>query len=192
MAPQIKKGKTAFLFFQADQLSKIRKEKKLGMGEAMTELAARWRAMTVEQKSAYFASERIDRERFERESAHADQERLAVQEQRRKALTRQEGETTGSRGARQRLEQERTQREQSKERRKQRLEDELDDEERARRRDAEAHKKQVTEARRQKRADQEQAVQDEHDKLDRERKRNTANRLEYFYSKNPRSVPNYE
>jgi len=185
MAPQIKKGKTAFLFFQADQLSKIRKEKKLGMGEAMTELAARWRAMTVEQKSAYFASERIDRERFERESAQADQERLAVQEQRRKALTRQEGETTGSRGARQRLEQERTQREKSKERRKQRLEDELDDEERERRREAEAHKKQVTEARRQKRADQEQAVQDEHDKLDRERKRKTANRLEYLFKESP-------
>jgi hypothetical protein len=39
MAPQIKKAKTAFLFFQADQLSKIRKEKGLAMGEAMTEVS---------------------------------------------------------------------------------------------------------------------------------------------------------
>merc|ERR1712238_512794 len=50
---------------------------------------------------------------------------------------------------------------------------------------AEAHKKQVTEARRQKRADQEQAVQDEHDKLDQERKRKTANRLEYLFKESP-------
>lgn len=39
MAPQIKKAKTAFLFFQAEQLSKIRKEKGLAMGEAMTEVS---------------------------------------------------------------------------------------------------------------------------------------------------------
>ena len=39
MAPQIKKAKTAFLFYQADQLAKIRKEKGLAMGEAMTEVS---------------------------------------------------------------------------------------------------------------------------------------------------------
>lgn len=39
MAPQIKKAKTAFLFYQADQLSKIRKERGLAMGEAMTEVS---------------------------------------------------------------------------------------------------------------------------------------------------------
>lgn len=40
MAPQVKKAKTAFMFYQADQLAKIRAE--LGgttsMGEAMTEV----------------------------------------------------------------------------------------------------------------------------------------------------------
>jgi hypothetical protein len=39
MAPQIKKSKTAFLFFQSDQLAKIRKENNLGMGDAMTEVS---------------------------------------------------------------------------------------------------------------------------------------------------------
>jgi hypothetical protein len=39
MAPQIKKAKTAFLYFQGDQLSTIRKKLNLSMGEAMTEVS---------------------------------------------------------------------------------------------------------------------------------------------------------
>ena len=38
MAPQVKKAKTAFLYYQAEQLSVIRKELNLGMGDAMTEV----------------------------------------------------------------------------------------------------------------------------------------------------------
>jgi hypothetical protein len=38
MAPEVKKAKTAFLFFQSDQLSLIRKQLNLSMGEAMTEV----------------------------------------------------------------------------------------------------------------------------------------------------------
>ena len=38
MAPQVKKAKTAFLYFQSDKLSLIRKELKLSMGDAMTEV----------------------------------------------------------------------------------------------------------------------------------------------------------
>ena len=39
MAPQVKKAKTAFLYFQGDQLSSIRKELNLSMGDAMTEVS---------------------------------------------------------------------------------------------------------------------------------------------------------
>jgi len=38
MAPQVKKAKTAFLHYQAEQLSVIRKELNLAMGDAMTEV----------------------------------------------------------------------------------------------------------------------------------------------------------
>ena len=39
MAPQIRKPKSAFLFYQGDQLSNIRKELNVSMGEAMTEVS---------------------------------------------------------------------------------------------------------------------------------------------------------
>jgi len=155
------------------------------MGEAMTELSARWKALDEDQKRPYAESERTDRDRFERESATADTERLAIQEQRRKALLIQDGETAGSRGARQRLDQERTERERAKEVRRQQLEEEMDDDERERRRRAEAVKRRATEARRQARAVQDKALQDRHDKLEKERATKTANRLEYLFKQSP-------
>ena len=141
--------------------------------------------MDEDQKRPYAESERTDRDRFERESATADTERLAIQEQRRKALLIQDGETAGSRGARQRLDQERTERERAKEVRRQQLEEEMDDDERERRRRAEAVKRRATEARRQARAVQDKALQDRHDKLEKERATKTANRLEYLFKQSP-------
>ena len=41
MPLQVKKAKTAFLYFQSDQLSAIRKELNLSMGDAMTEVSSR-------------------------------------------------------------------------------------------------------------------------------------------------------
>jgi len=151
----------------------------------MTELAARWRQMNDSEKSSYFASERADRERFEMESAKADQDRLALQEKRRASLVIQQGETAGSRGARQKLDKERREREVEKERRRIRLEEELDDDERERRRMVEAEKKRDTDERRRKRAAQEKAMAKQHDKLDKERQKKTANRLEYLFKQSP-------
>jgi hypothetical protein len=151
----------------------------------LQQLAKRWRSMNDSQKHQYFESERKDRERFDGESAKADTERLAIQEQRRKLLTKQDGETTGSRGARQQLNQERADREEAKERRRIRLEDELDDDERERRRRADTEKKRVSEERRKKRAEQDQLLQDRHDKLAKEKKTKTANRLEYLFKQSP-------
>jgi SWI/SNF-related matrix-associated actin-dependent regulator of chromatin subfamily A member 5 len=149
------------------------------------QLAARWRSMNDSEKSSYFASEREDRERFETESAAADAERLALQEQRRKALTVQKGETAGSRGARQKLNQERAEKEAAKERRRIRLEAEMDDDERERRRLVEEEKKRETEERRRKKAEQEKALAKQHDKLQKERQKKTANRLEYLFKQSP-------
>ena len=39
MAPQVKKAKTAFLYYQGDQLSVIRNKLKLSMGDAMSEVS---------------------------------------------------------------------------------------------------------------------------------------------------------
>jgi hypothetical protein len=38
MAPQVKKPKTAFLFYQGDQLAAVRNQGNLTMGDAMTEV----------------------------------------------------------------------------------------------------------------------------------------------------------
>ena len=63
--------------------------------------------MSEQDKEKYYALERKDRERFERESAEADAERLAEQERRRNAQFVQEGEHASSRGARKALDDER-------------------------------------------------------------------------------------
>ena len=141
--------------------------------------------MNDSEKSSYFASERKDRERFEAESAEADRERLELQEQRRKALTVQKGETAGSRGARQKLNQERAEKEAAREERRKRLEEELDDDEKERRRAAEAEKKRQTDERRRKKAVQEKALAKQHDKLKKEKQKKTANRLEYLFKQSP-------
>ena len=38
MAPEVKKAKTAFLYFQGDQLALVKRELDLSMGDAMTEV----------------------------------------------------------------------------------------------------------------------------------------------------------
>jgi hypothetical protein len=38
MAPQVKKAKTAFLYFQGDKLAAVKNEMNLSMGDAMTEV----------------------------------------------------------------------------------------------------------------------------------------------------------
>jgi hypothetical protein len=42
MAPQVKKAKTAFLYYQSEQLSAIRNQLGLSMGDAMTEVRILW------------------------------------------------------------------------------------------------------------------------------------------------------
>ena len=157
----------------------------VSFSEYSSQLAARWRAMNDSEKSSYFALEREDRERFEAESAEADRERLELLEKRRKALTVQEGETASSRGARQRLNQERAEKEAAREERKRRIEEELDDDERERRRAAEAEKKRQTMERRRKKAEEEKALAKQHDKLSKEKQKKTANRLEYLFKQSP-------
>jgi SWI/SNF-related matrix-associated actin-dependent regulator of chromatin subfamily A member 5 len=229
MAPQVKKAKTAFLYFQSDQLAVVRKELNLSMGDAMTEvcdvlswildscliaseikeqpltmprtnqrlntllfsplfvcqLATRWRNMTDPQKAKYLQLERQDRERFERESAQADEQRLKEQEERRKALTIQDGEAASSRGARQRLQEERDEAARLKAERRKQREAEMDEDERAERDRIKEEKRRETEARRKMKAEEDKALAKQHNKLDKEEAKKTANRLEYLFKQSP-------
>lgn len=218
MAPQVKKAKTAFLYYQSDQLSVIRKELNLSMGDAMTEvrtnntiarhcpvgaknqllltcqlttdvlkikLAARWRSLTDEYKQKYLDLEAQDRERYERESAQADAERLEEQEARRKALTVQEGEDSRSRGARQKLDEERRLAEEEREQRREQREADMDPEERAERDRIREEKRRETEERQRLRDEEDKAMEKMQKKLDKEQAKKAASRLEYLFKQSP-------
>mmetsp|Transcript_32033 Transcript_32033/g.77833 ORF Transcript_32033/g.77833 Transcript_32033/m.77833 type:complete len:1506 (-) Transcript_32033:63-4580(-) len=185
MPLQVKKAKTAFLYFQSDQLSVIRKKLNLSMGDAMTELAARWKGMSEDDKQKYFDLEHKDKERFDRESAEADAARLAEQEKRRNSQFVQAGEDARSRGARKAQDQERERKEKEKERRRLKREAEMDDDERAERDRLIAEKKAEVEERQRQRAEEEKALAKQHKKLDKEESKKAANRLEYLFKQSP-------
>lgn len=126
-----------------------------------------------------------DRRRFEVESAQADEERLALQEERRKALVVQDGEDFRSRGARVKLDEERRQKEEERERRRQEREAEMDPEERAERDRLRAEKRKEAEERQKKRDAEEQALKSQHKKLDKEQQKKAAARLEYLFKQSP-------
>lgn len=137
--------------------------------------------MSEQDKEKYYALERKDRERFERESAEADAERLAEQERRRKAQFVQEGESASSRGARKALDEERRRLQEEKERRAARREAEMDDDEREERDRIRAMKKAEVEERQRKRAEEERLLAKQHKKLHKEESKKAANRLEYLF-----------
>ncbi|GAX14112.1 SWI/SNF-related matrix-associated actin-dependent regulator of chromatin subfamily A member 5 [Fistulifera solaris] len=166
----VRKIKTAFLYYQGDQLSKIRAEMGLSMGDAMTQLAARWRNLSAEEKQPYLDQEEADRERFRRESAEADAKAMAIQEARRQALSIQDGEDHTSRGARRRVEQMRELKQQNH------REPTWSAEVLERR----AQQQAETAARREERARQEEELKKKHRKLDKEESKKAAQRLEYL------------
>jgi SWI/SNF-related matrix-associated actin-dependent regulator of chromatin subfamily A member 5 len=124
--------------------------------------------------------EREDRERYAEEAAAADEEALALQEERRRALEMQDGEGHSSRGARQRIEAERAAKEAERERRRQLREANMDPEElEERRREKELARQEVEERRRKKKAE-EDALAKQHKKLDKEQAKKASQRLEYL------------
>jgi SWI/SNF-related matrix-associated actin-dependent regulator of chromatin subfamily A member 5 len=149
------------------------------------QLGARWRALTDAEREPYLAQEREDRERFERESAEADAERLAEQEARQKTLIVQDGEDASNRGARARLQEERDRVAQEKEERRLKREANMDEEERARRDRIKEEKRLETEERQRKRANQDAALAKQHKKLDKEEAKKASNRLEYLFKQSP-------
>lgn len=125
--------------------------------------------------------ERQDRERWEQEAAKADEEHLAVQEERRKriGLDETDGELQ-KRGARQRDDEERHAKERKRKKRQAELEAEIDPEVAAERKRARDKKKRETEERQRIRAEKEANMAKQHAQLDKEQSKKSANRLEYL------------
>jgi SWI/SNF-related matrix-associated actin-dependent regulator of chromatin subfamily A member 5 len=141
--------------------------------------------MTDPQKAKYLQLERQDRERFERESAAADEQRLKQQEENRKSMFVQDGEVASSRGARQRLQEERDESARMKQERRQQREAEMDEEEKAERDRIKEQKRKETKARRDRKAEEGQALAKQHRKLDKDQSKKAANRLEYLFKQSP-------
>jgi trichohyalin len=144
-------------------------------------LATRWRTLPLNERKKYEDLEAQDGERFDRESAEADSERLQIQEERRRALVVQEGEDGRSRGARQRIQEERDIKEAERERRRLLREAEMDQDEVAERQRIKDEKRRETEERQRRRAEEENALNKQHRKLDKEQAKKAADRLEYLF-----------
>ena len=174
----VTKARTAFLYYQTQHLAAIRAE--LGgaasMGDAMTELARRWRLLEPHDRAVYDQLEADDRKRFERESAEADEAARLRLESKRAA----DNDTTTARAARQKIDQDRQAKEERRERRRQHAQENLTEEEREERRRIAEEKKRETEERRQKKQAETDKLQSVHKKLDKEEAKKASQRLEYL------------
>ena len=182
MAPAVAKVKTAFQFFQAENIKAIKAA--LGpegtMGAAMTELSSRWKSMSTIARQPYVDKEAQDRERFAHESAIADAKAHAEQKARRENLVAKEGENVSSRGARMKVATERYEKEQKAKRKREALEAELDPEVLEERRRIKEQKKAETRERQRKREEEERVLQERQKKLNKEANKTAAKRLEYL------------
>lgn len=175
MAPQVKRAKTAFQFYQADHLALLRQEFS-EMSQCMTELSVRWKALSPDGREPYLAKERVDRERYRKETAVADAEKAKQVEAKRLGLVAQEGEASSSRGARSKM----NQRREIKEQRRLVREAEMDPEVMAERNRVREEKKREARERREERDAEERAVKERHDKLSKQEKGRASSRLEYL------------
>ena len=146
------------------------------MSACMTELSTRWKALGDKSKQSYLAKERLDRERYQRETAAADAEKLAQQDLNRKALTAKAGEAASSRGARGKMD---LAREKKEARRLQRQAD-MDPDELEERHRVRDEKRAEADERRRVREEQEAAVAERHTKLDKDATKKANQRLEYL------------
>jgi SWI/SNF-related matrix-associated actin-dependent regulator of chromatin subfamily A member 5 len=178
----VSKAKSAFLYYQSTHLKGIKDELKCSMGQAMTELSSRWKALSQKDREPYFEMEATDRERFQKESAVADAKATAEQNARRDNLVAKDGEGVSMRGERRKIAMERQEVEDGRARRKARIEAETDPEILAERRRVKEAKKAEARARQRIRDNEEKKLEDRHKKLDKEAEKKKNKRLEYLLS----------
>ena len=136
--------------------------------------------MTEDEKAPYLQQEAEDLERFRLESAEADQAAAEQLEAKRAALQVQPGESHSSRGARQKIDQERQAKEDARRERKRQREANMDEDELEEREMQRQLQKRETEERRQRKLSEEKALQKQHHKIDREEAKRASQRLEYL------------
>jgi hypothetical protein len=183
----VKKAKTAYQFFQSDVVKAVKEELAAvdssyanNMGAVMSEVSARWKRLTAEEKEPYVQKEEVDRERYRRESVEADTHAERLQQQRRAHLVAQEGEDASKRGAKAKLAMERQEEERRKMEREQRRLEEADPEQQLQQQQAKEAREMAAEQRRLMKQAEEDAVADRHKKLDKAASQKQAQRLEYL------------
>jgi SWI/SNF-related matrix-associated actin-dependent regulator of chromatin subfamily A member 5 len=169
MPPPVRRPKSAFQFFQSDHLGTLRKEIQ-DMSACMTELSSRWKALDDTSRQSYLEQERLDRERFLREEAEADERALRRQEELRASQQQSSTATDGPRAARAVIEDKRREHEEKQQQRKQKQQQMPEDDE----------KRAEIVARQRQRDAREAAVAERHQKLDKEASKQAAQRLEYL------------
>ena len=180
-----KRAKSAFMFYQADQLKEVKSGLGEGatMGDAMKALGDAWKEFTDEDKQPYYDAESKDRARFQRETREADEVAYKAQQERHaKNSMPNDGEELNAsrRGARAEQDVLREIREAKAEARKEAAYNNLTPEEREERRAAKAAKRAEKLERQRKREAEEEAVAARHRKLDKEASKKTADRLKYL------------
>jgi SWI/SNF-related matrix-associated actin-dependent regulator of chromatin subfamily A member 5 len=169
MSTAVRRPKSAFQFFQSDHLGALRKEIQ-DMSACMTELSTRWKALDDVSRQPYLEQERLDRERFVREEAEADERALRRHEEIRASQQQSVTTADGPRAARAIIEDKRREHEVKQQQRRQKQQQEPEDYEK---------RAEIIERQRQRDA-REAAVAERHQKLDKEASKQAAQRLEYL------------
>ena len=180
MPRQVVKAKSAFQFYQANNIKTIKNELNISMGAAMTELSSRWKAMSDKAKEPYYEQEAKDKERFLNESAIADAKAAEEQKARREKLVAKEGEGTSMRGERVKTVEARNKAENERKRRRAEIEASIDPEVLAERKRIKEEKKAKTRERQRKKEEEEKKLEERHKKIDKEAKKAAAKRLDYL------------
>lgn len=128
----------------------------------------------------YIQLELQDRERFQRESAEADAIATREQEARRNALVAQEGEDVTARGARTKIERERSEAEEERRKRREARDAETDPEILEERRLLREQKQMEALERQRVREEEERQLKERKKKLSKEESKNASKRLEYL------------
>jgi len=180
MAPS--KRKTAFQFFQAENIGRIKNELGAGasMGSAMTELSTRWKSLDEIKRRPYAMKEEEDLRRFQHGAAIADARAATEQREKRKQLIAQDGEDVSMRGERSRVAMKRAEKEEGRRKRKLSREASTDPDELERRRQVRTQKKAETLERHRIKEQEGRLLEERHKKLQQENKRDSSKRLKYL------------
>jgi len=174
MVPATKKVKTAYQWFQSENLKKAKQELGEGasLGAATSKISSWWKLLSSEERAVYEEKEAVDRARFERESLASSESLVRQQDDRRRSSTDNNIEEPFSRSAKAKFSK-------VSSGGNSKTKSANPEKEEERRFQKEARELAASDRRRQKAAE-EKAVADRHKKLDKTAELKKAQRLEYL------------